>query len=91
MFNIVEIDDHVRVEPELFNLPVKEAVKKQLEKDYSDYVDEELGVVIAVLDVVRVGKAYSFQEIQQLTTIQHSGFWFTNQSYKNLFMVRYLR
>lgn len=56
MFNIVEIDDHVRVEPELFNLPVKEAVKKQLEKDYSDYVDEELGVVIAVLDVVRVGE-----------------------------------
>lgn len=56
MFNIVEISDYVRVEPELFGLPVKEAIKKQLEKIYADYLDEELGAVVAVLDVLRVGE-----------------------------------
>ncbi|MCX8194218.1 MAG: DNA-directed RNA polymerase [Candidatus Pacearchaeota archaeon] len=56
MFYIVEIADHVRVEPELFALPVKEAVKKQLEKIYQNYIDEELGSVVAVLDVLSVGE-----------------------------------
>lgn len=56
MFQIVEITDYVRVEPQLFGLPVKEAVKAQLEKSYADHVSEELGVVIAVLEVLRVGE-----------------------------------
>lgn len=56
MFYIVEIADYVRVEPELFALPVKEAVKKQLEKLYQSYVDEELGSVVSILDVIRVGE-----------------------------------
>lgn len=56
MFNIVEIEDHVRVEPELFGLPIKEAVKKQLERSYENYIDEELGSVVAVLDVLHVGE-----------------------------------
>lgn len=55
MFYVLEIDDHVRVEPELFALPPKEAIKKQLEKQFEGYVDEELGFVIKVLDVLRVG------------------------------------
>lgn len=56
MFRIVEIADHVRVEPELFGIPIKEAVKKQLEKIYENYIDEELGAVVAVLDIVSVGE-----------------------------------
>lgn len=56
MFYIVEIADHVRVEPELFNLPVKEAVKKQLEKLYQNYIDEDFGAVISVLEVLHVGE-----------------------------------
>lgn len=55
MFKIVEISDYVRVEPELFGLPVKESVRKQLKKTYENYIDENLGVVIAVLDVLFVG------------------------------------
>jgi DNA-directed RNA polymerase subunit E' len=51
MFYITKVKDHVRVEPELFGLPVKEAIKTQLEKKYESYIDEELGSVIAVLDV----------------------------------------
>lgn len=56
MLNIIEISDHVRVEPELFGLSIKEAVKAQLEKSYADYVDEEIGAVIAVLEVLTVGE-----------------------------------
>ncbi|MGB9707738.1 MAG: DNA-directed RNA polymerase [Candidatus Pacearchaeota archaeon] len=56
MFYIVEIQDHVRVEPELFGLPVKEAVLQQLQKSFENYIDEELGAVVAVLDVLHVGE-----------------------------------
>ena len=56
MFYIVEIADHIRVEPELFGLPVKEAVRQQLQKSFENYIDEELGSVIAVLDVLSVGE-----------------------------------
>ena len=54
MFYIAKVKDHVRVEPPLFALPVKESVKKQLEKSYENFIDEELGAVIAVLDVENV-------------------------------------
>ncbi len=56
MFKIVEINDHVRVEPELFGLSIKEAVKRQLEKTYENYIDEDIGAVIAVLKVLFVGE-----------------------------------
>ncbi|UCD21260.1 MAG: DNA-directed RNA polymerase [archaeon] len=55
MFCVLDIDDYVRVEPELFNLATKDAIKQQLEKQYADYIDEDFGSVIAVLDVSRVG------------------------------------
>ena len=56
MFYITEIEDHVRVSPELFALPVDEAVLKQLQISYKDTVNKELGAVIAVLEVVDVGE-----------------------------------
>jgi len=54
MFYITRIKDHIRVEPTLFGLPVKEAIKAQLEKQYTDYIDEEIGSVIGVLEVHNV-------------------------------------
>lgn len=56
MFYELEVKDHVRVEPELFGFPVKEAIAKQLERKYSNYIDKELGAVITVLEVSRVGE-----------------------------------
>ena len=56
MFKIIEIADYVRVEPELFGLEIKEAVKKQLEKSYENYISEDFGAVVAVLDVLSVGE-----------------------------------
>lgn len=56
MFYILELEDYVRVEPELFGLDTDEAIKKQIEKTYENYVDRELGAVIAVLDIKGVGE-----------------------------------
>jgi len=56
MFYKVEIEDYVRVSPELFALPVEEAIGTQLKKKYLNHIDKDLGVVIGVLDVLNVGE-----------------------------------
>jgi len=56
MFYIIELEDYIRVEPELFGLETKEAIFKQLCKSYSGFFDKELGAVIAVLDVSNIGE-----------------------------------
>lgn len=56
MFYITEIEDYIRVEPELFGLETREAIVKQLERMYADYIDREIGSVIAVLDVQEIGE-----------------------------------
>jgi DNA-directed RNA polymerase subunit E' len=56
MFYLVEMDDYVRVDPKLFGLPTLEAVEKQLRETYSNYYDKELGVSVAVIEVLNVGE-----------------------------------
>jgi DNA-directed RNA polymerase subunit E' len=56
MFYITAIEDYVRVSPELFALPVDEAILKQLQISYKDFVNKDLGSVVAVLDVMDVGE-----------------------------------
>jgi len=56
MFYITEIEDYVRVSPELFALPVEDAVLKQLQRSYMSFVNKELGVVITVMEVLDVGE-----------------------------------
>jgi DNA-directed RNA polymerase subunit E' len=56
MFYIVDVEDYVRVEPKLFGLDTKTAVSEQLQATYNDYHDSEIGEVIAVLSVSRVGE-----------------------------------
>ncbi len=55
MFYLTEVEDHIRVEPKLFGIPTIEAVEKQLRETYANYYDKELGKVISVIDVLRVG------------------------------------
>ena len=55
MFYVVEIEDYVRVSPELFGLPVEEAVVAQLQEKYLDYIDKDLGAIVGVLDIINVG------------------------------------
>ncbi len=56
MFYVTEVEDHIRVEPKLFGMPTIEAVEKQLRETYADYYDKELGKVVAVIDVMKVGE-----------------------------------
>ncbi|MEK6893663.1 MAG: DNA-directed RNA polymerase [Nanoarchaeota archaeon] len=51
MFCLLEIEDHVRVEPKHFGLPTKEAVEKQLNESFVNKVTKELGFVISVISV----------------------------------------
>lgn len=55
MFYVVDVEDYVRVEPRLFGLETKTAVEEQLEVTYQNYHDEDLGEVIGVIDVSKVG------------------------------------
>ena len=43
MFYTIELEDHIRVEPELFGLPTEKAVEKQIRKAYENYYDKDLG------------------------------------------------
>lgn len=56
MFYLTEVEDYIRVEPKLFGIPTIEAVEKQLADTYAEYYDKELGKVVAVIDVLKVGE-----------------------------------
>jgi DNA-directed RNA polymerase subunit E' len=56
MFYLTEVEDYIRVEPKLFGLPTDEAVDKQLRETYADYYDKELGKVVMVVEVLKVGE-----------------------------------
>lgn len=51
MFYVLEVEDHIRVEPKHFGLPTREAIERQLNESYVDKVNKELGFVIAVTAV----------------------------------------
>jgi DNA-directed RNA polymerase subunit E' len=54
MFYLAEVEDYIRVEPKLFGLDTREAVKQQLKITYSGFINKELGYVVAVFDVLSV-------------------------------------
>lgn len=56
MFYAIDVEDYVRVEPKLFGLDTFTAVSEQLVNTYSNYHDEDLGEVIGVLSVSKVGE-----------------------------------
>lgn len=56
MFYKVEVNDHIRIPPKLFNLDTKGAVIQRLKKKYEGYISKDLGVVIDVADVKTIGE-----------------------------------
>ena len=62
MFYVIDINDYVRVAPENFGMPVKEAIMNELEKLYANYVDEDIGFVVKVIDVKRIGEGIIIPE-----------------------------
>ena len=76
MFYKSKIKDHIRVPPDLFNLPKQEAVLKRVKMEYENYISKELGIVIDVLQVNEIregiiipgdGSAYYETEFELLT------------------------
>lgn len=51
MFYVIDVEDHVRVEPKHFGLHTQEAIEKQLNESFVDKVSKELGFVITVISV----------------------------------------
>lgn len=50
-FNLVSVEDTVRIPPEKFNEPLEKVALEQLKMKYIGVIDEELGYLIAVTDV----------------------------------------
>ena len=61
MFKLVTLEDTIRIPPEKFGQPIKAVGLEQLKMKYEGMVDDELGYIIAVvdLDVSPVGKIIS--------------------------------
>ena len=56
MFYKVELRDHIRVPPNLFSLPLEEAVIKRIKSKYSGHISKDLGIVIDVPGVKEIGE-----------------------------------
>ena len=56
MFYKVELRDHIRVPPNLFSLPLEEAVIKRIKSKYSGYISKDLGIVIDEPGVKGIGE-----------------------------------
>ena len=56
MFYKVELRDHIRVPPNLFNLPLEEAVIKRIKTKYSGFISKDLGIVIDVSGMKEIGE-----------------------------------
>lgn len=51
MFYRTEIQDYIRVPPNLFDLALEEAIVKRIKNKYDGYISQELGIVIDVSSV----------------------------------------
>lgn len=56
MFYKVQLQDHIRVPPDHFGMPVKEAVIKRIKKRYEGYISKEFGIAIDVSEVNNIGE-----------------------------------
>ncbi|MFH1133322.1 MAG: DNA-directed RNA polymerase [Nanoarchaeota archaeon] len=51
MFYRVEVKDHIRVPPNLFNLPVEEAILVRIKHEYEGFISKDMGIVVGVAKV----------------------------------------
>ncbi|MCD4666196.1 DNA-directed RNA polymerase [archaeon] len=55
MFYEIEIKSHIRVPPTLFNEDTNKSILSQLNDQFENYISKELGIVIAVSEIVNIG------------------------------------
>ena len=56
MYALSEVDGVVRVEPKRFGDDLSEAIADQLETNYIGQVDNELGRIIKIISIIKVGE-----------------------------------
>ena len=56
MFYKIELRDHIRVPPNLFNLPLEEAVLKRIKSKYSGFISKDLGIIIDTVGAKEIGE-----------------------------------
>ena len=54
MFYKAEIKDHIRVPPNLFELPREEAIIKCIKTEYENFISKDLGIVVDVSNVKEI-------------------------------------
>ena len=56
MFYNIQLRDYIRVPPNLFALPLEEAIIKRVKTKYSGYISKDLGIVIEVAGITGIGE-----------------------------------
>jgi len=50
MYNLITIQDTIRIPPKLFSTDIKESITKALREQYEGIIDKDIGVIITVLN-----------------------------------------
>jgi len=56
MFYKIELRDHIRVPPNLFSLPLEEAIIKRIKAKYNGFISKDLGIIIDVAGMKEIGQ-----------------------------------
>jgi len=58
MYYKIELRDSVRVPPHMFGLDPVKSMKEILDKEYVGRIDQDLGIIVAAIDVKDIGDSY---------------------------------
>jgi DNA-directed RNA polymerase subunit E' len=56
MYYKIELKDHIRVPPNMFDLDIEEAVIKRIKKKYDGFISNDLGIIIDVSNLNEIGE-----------------------------------
>lgn len=61
MFKLVNLMDKIRVTPDLFRLPLEEAIRGELNKRFANRVIINVGLCIALYDILEIKESFIYQ------------------------------
>jgi len=56
MFYKIELKDHIRVPPNLFSMPLEEAVVKRIKTKFDGFISKDLGIVVDIAGLKEIGE-----------------------------------
>lgn len=60
MFNLVELKDTVRIPPNMFNVPLDQAIAAQLNGNMANRVIIDIGLGICLFDILSVQESFIY-------------------------------